>query len=144
VSEERLEEMVGAVEAVLVEIGADAVPVELVLNKIDAVDAVARRRLANRYPGALQVSALTGEGLDALQARIAERFQDRYRLVELLVPYAEGGALSQLYALGPPIERREDRPEGVLIQARLPERELGRFASYLVDEDERVPARSRG
>jgi GTP-binding protein HflX len=36
--DERLEEMVGAVESVLAEIGADALPVEIVLNKIDAVD----------------------------------------------------------------------------------------------------------
>lgn len=132
--EERLQEMVEAVEAVLTEIGADTLPVELVLNKIDAVDALARRRLANRFPGALQVSALTGEGLDALQARIAEHFQDRFRAVELLVPYAQGAALAELYALGPPIDRREDRADGVLIRARLPERELRRFAPYLVAE----------
>ena len=41
---------------------------ELVLNKIDGVDTLRRRRLANRFPGALQVSAPTGEGLDALRA----------------------------------------------------------------------------
>jgi len=134
VPEERLEEMVQAVDAVLAEIGADALPVELVLNKIDAVGALTRRRLANRFPEALQVSALSGEGLDALRTRIAQRFQDRFQLVELLVPYEQGGTLSELYALGPPIERREDRVDGVLIRARLPERELRRFASYLVAE----------
>jgi GTP-binding protein HflX len=141
--EEQLEEMVAAVEAVLSEIGADELPVELVLNKIDAVDAVSRRRLANRFPGALQVSALTGEGLEALRGRIAERFQDRFQAVELLVPYAEGATLAALYALGPPIERREHRPEGVLIRARLPERELRRFAPYLVAEAQAQAATSR-
>ncbi len=134
VPEERLDEMVRAVEAVLADIGADTLPRELVLNKVDRIDALARRRLANRFPDALQVSALTGEGLDALRARIAARFQDRFQAVELLVPHDHGGALSELYALGPPIERREDRADGVLIRARLPERELRRFASYLVAE----------
>ena len=58
--DDRLEEMIGAVDAVLHEIGAD-VPVELVLNKIDQVDPLGRRRLSNRFPGSLQISAATGE-----------------------------------------------------------------------------------
>ena len=105
---------------------------ELVLNKIDAVDSLHRRRLANRFPDSLQVSARTGEGMDALRGRIAQRFEDRYQLVELLVPYEEGGKLAELYALGPPIESREDREDGVLIRARLPERDVKRFARFLV------------
>ena len=92
----------------------------------------ARRRLANRFPDALQVSARTGEGLDELRARVAERFAHRYELVELLVPYGEGGKLAELYALGPPIESRTDREDGVLIRARLPERDVRRFARFLV------------
>jgi GTPase len=132
--EDRLEEQLAAVNAVLEEIGATELPVELVLNKIDAVDSLSRRRLANRFPESLQVSARTGEGLDALRQRIADRFADRYELVELLVPYEEGGKLAELYALGPPIESRTDREDGVLIRARLPERDLRRFAQFLVAE----------
>ena len=85
------------------------------MNKIDAVDALRRRRLANRFPDALQVSALTGEGLDELRTRIAERFAERFEAVRLLVPYDEGGKLAELYALGAPIEQREDTTEGVLV-----------------------------
>ena len=54
------------------------------------------------------MSALTGEGLDELRARIAERFAERFEPVRLLLPYAEGGKLNELYALGAPIEKRED------------------------------------
>src|SRR5438105_13100180 len=50
VSEERLDEMVRAVEDVLNEIGAVELPIQLVLNKIDRVDEIGRRRLANRFP----------------------------------------------------------------------------------------------
>ncbi|MBX5474192.1 MAG: GTPase HflX [Thermoleophilia bacterium] len=132
--EERLLEQVAAVDAVLREIGADKLPLELVLNKVDAVDEIGRRRLANRFPHALQISALTGEGLDALRARIAERFAERFERVRLLLPYDDGARLSELYALGAPIEQREDTPEGVRVLARLPRRDVRRFARYVVAE----------
>ena len=130
--DERLDEQTRAVATVLHEIGANELPLELVLNKVDAVDPLRRRRLANLFPEALQVSALTGEGLDALRERIAERFADRFEAVRLFLPYEDGGKLAELYSLGAPIEEREDQPEGVLVRARLPRRELRRFARYLV------------
>ncbi len=139
--DERLEDMIGAVDAVLVEIGAAELPIELVLNKIDEVDPLRRRRLANRFPGSLEISALTGEGLDELRARVAERFGERLRPVRLLVPYDQGKILAELYELGAPIEERLDTSEGVIVVARLPHREVARFAPYLVSEP---AARARG
>ena len=130
--EPEVDRMHVAVDAVLREIGAADLPIELVVNKIDAVDPLGRRRLANRFPDALQVSALTGEGLDELRARLALRFADRFEPVRLLLPHGEGGKLAELYALGAPIEERSDGPDGVLVTARLPARELRRFAPYLV------------
>jgi GTP-binding protein HflX len=123
-----------AVDDVLHEIGAGDIPIEVVLNKIDRADPLHRRRLANRFPTAPQVSALTGEGMEGLKAEIARRFEDRWERVRMLVPYGEGGKLSELYALGTPIEERQDTPDGVLLIARLPRRELTRFAPYLIAE----------
>ena len=142
VPDDRLDEMRSAVEAVLTEIGADDLPRELVLNKIDAVDPLRRRRLANRFPDSPQVSALTGEGLDDLRSRLADRFGDRFEPVQLLLPYDEGSKLAELYALGAPIEERSDRPDGVLVRARLPRRELNRFAPYLLPDAREAPAQS--
>jgi GTP-binding protein HflX len=130
----RLDEMNAAVQAVLAEIGADELPLRLVLNKIDAVDLLRRRRLASRFPDAPQVSALTGEGLDELRASLAAFFADRFEPVELLLPYEEGGRLAELYALGAPILERIDREDGVYVRAHLPYRELRRFGPYLVVE----------
>ena len=123
-----------AVEQILGEIGASEVAYDVVLNKIDQVDPLGRRRLANRFPGAAQVSSVTGEGLDDLRAELAHRFDDRWERVRMLLPYEEGGKLSELYALGTPIEEREDTAEGVALIARLPRRDLPRFAAFLVAE----------
>jgi GTP-binding protein HflX len=123
------------VSSVLAEIGADDIPVELVLNKVDRLDPLARRRVDHAYPRALLISASTGEGIDALKRRITELFSDRFEDVRLLVPYADGHVLAALYDLGAPIAERHDTPEGVRVRARLPRAEAARFARYLVVGD---------
>ncbi len=48
------------------------------------------------------------------------------------MPYDHGRELAELYALGTPIEEREDTPDGVMVIARLPRRDLPRFAPFLI------------
>ena len=141
--ENDLHATIAAVQAVLAEIGADEVPAEVVLNKVDALDALARRRVAHAFPRAILVSAKTGEGLETLKERVAEIFSDRFEDVRLLVPFSEGRALAALYALGAPISERRDTPEGVRIRARLPRQEVARYARFLVAEEERVGSSAR-
>ena len=133
--EDRLAETIAAVTGVLVAIGADDIPVELVLNKADRLDPLARRRIEHAYPRAQLISAASGEGLEALKTRIAELFSDRFEDVRLLVPYSDGSTLAALYDLGAPIAERRDTPEGVRVRARLPRSEAARFARYLVAEE---------
>jgi len=135
-SDDELDEMLHAVDSVLGDIGAGELPIELVLNKVDAIDPLRRRRLANRFPEALQVSARTGEGMEELRERVAERFGERFEAVRLLIPYDEGARLAELYALGTPVDERADRPEGVFVRARLPRREVRRFAPFLIADSE--------
>jgi GTP-binding protein HflX len=130
--EDRLRETIDAVQSVLLEIGADEVPVELVLNKVDLLDPLSRRRVSHAFPRALQISAETGEGIEQLKERLAELFSDRFEDVRLLVPYEDGRELARLYGLGAPIAERRDTPEGVRVRARLPRSEIPRFAQYLV------------
>jgi GTP-binding protein HflX len=130
--EERVRETITAVESVLAAIGADEIPAVLVLNKVDALDSLARRRVAHAFPRAQIVSATTEEGIEALKSRIAEIFSDRFEDVRLFVPYADGAALAALYDLGAPIAERHDTPDGVSIRARLPHADAARFARYLV------------
>jgi len=143
VSEDQLEGMTKAVESVLAEIGADELPAMIVANKIDLVDPLGRRRLGNRFPGAPQVSAHTGEGLETLRSAIAAHFAERFEAVRLLLPYEEGGKLAELYELGAPIDERVDRPEGVFVRARLGHADLRRFASFLVVEEDEASQGTR-
>jgi GTPase len=133
--EDELAGQLASVRAVLDEIEAEEMPQLLVLNKIDLVDPLGRRRLANRYPDAVAVSARTGEGLEQLKQRVAEFFADRFVDMRLLMPHDRGAALSELYETGAPIIAREDAADGVLVTARLPQRLVSRFEPYRADAD---------
>ena len=130
--EEELLEMTRAVDDVLEEIGVGDQPRILVLNKADRLDDDRRHELAFRHADASLVSAVTGEGLDALRERIADEFERRMQDVELLVPFSEGGTLSELHDLAGDLERTET-PDGVRIQARLPSVIAERFDRYAVN-----------
>jgi GTP-binding protein HflX len=130
--EEELVQMTRAVEDVLEEIGVGDQPRILVLNKADLLDDERRHELAFRHADATLVSAITGEGLDELQERIADEFERTLRDVELLVPFSEGGTLSELHDVAGDLERT-DTPDGVHIQARLPGVVADRFDRYAVN-----------
>ena len=134
VPEEELVAMTRAVDDVLEEIGVGDQPRILVLNKADQLDDERRHELAFRHADASLVSAITGEGLEALQERIADEFERTLRDVELLVPFSEGGTLSELHDVAGELERT-DTPDGVLIQARLPTVVAERFDRYAVNGD---------
>ena len=124
-----LHQMMAAVDDVLDEIGAGERPRLLALNKVDLLDAERRRELSFRLPDAVQVSGATGEGLDELREAIEARFLATLRPMELLVPYEEGGSLSELHDLAGELER-EDTPEGVRIRARVPVAAAQRFERF--------------
>ena len=121
--------MMAAVDDVLDEIGAGDTPRLLALNKVDLLDDERRRALTFRFPDAVQVSGATGEGVDALRDAIEARFLATLRPMELLVPYDQGGSLSELHDLAGELER-EDTPEGVRISARVPVAAAQRFERF--------------
>jgi GTPase len=130
--EEELLSMVRAVEDVLDEIGATEAPRILVLAKADRLDEERRSELGHRHRDALLVSALSGEGLEALKDRIVAEFARRLEAVELLIPYEEGRRLAELHELAGDLER-EETAEGVLVQARLPGSVAARFRPFALN-----------
>jgi len=117
------------VAEVLEMIGSHA-PRLVVFNKIDLVtDAGKRTRLEALYPQAAFVSATTGEGLETLQARLADFFDRALRPVRLLFPYTEGADRNRLRGVASDL-REEHTPDGVIVEARLPAAEAARYARY--------------
>jgi GTP-binding protein HflX len=127
--EEWRRESIAAADSVLEEIGAGDAPRLVAFNKVDLLDAAEAHELAIREPDAVAISAMTGQGLDELRSRIEEAFSDTLQPVELLVPYSKGGTLAELHELAGDLER-EDRPEGVLVRARIPAALAHRFADF--------------
>jgi GTP-binding protein HflX len=148
VPEEEMHQMMAAVDDVLEEIGAGDTPRLLALNKVDLLEdgrsgagtaapsrtAERRRELSFRLPDAVQVSGATGYGLDDLREAIEGRFLATLKPMELLVPYREGGTLSELHELAGELER-EDTAEGVRIRARVPVAAAPRFERFSQNGD---------
>ncbi|MGI8412493.1 MAG: GTPase HflX [Solirubrobacteraceae bacterium] len=130
--EDELQVMTAAVEDVLLEIGAEQAPRVLVLGKADLIDAQRRAELARRHPDAVLVSALTGEGIDALTGRIVAEFAATLQEIELLIPYDEGSRLAELHELAGDLER-EDRADGVRMRIRLPAGTAARYSRFAVN-----------
>ncbi len=128
-SEDELNEMTRAVEEVLHEIDAEEAPRILVLGKADLIDDERRIELGHRHPDAILVSAVTGEGLDALTDRIEQEFARALQSVELLIPYEDGNRLAELHHLAGDL-KREETPEGVRVLARLPATVAARYRSF--------------
>ncbi len=82
------------VEQVLEELGATGQKRIEVINKCDKADP------APAFPGALLISAKTGEGLDDLKRAIAEAIQETYAPVTFRIPFSRYGILSEIHAAG--------------------------------------------
>ena len=124
-------QLVDAFGATLEEIGAGERPRLLVLNKVDALDDERRQELWLQHPDGIQVSALSGEGLEALTGAIEAAFARTFERVELLLPYSEGGRLAELHDVAGDLER-EDTAEGVHVFARVPAATAERFSRFAV------------
>ena len=92
---------VAAVRTVLSEIpGALDVPELIVLNKTDLADAVTLAALRTGLPGAVAVSARTGEGIEELRARIEQMLPHPQVSIDVVVPYCRGDLVSRVHAEG--------------------------------------------
>jgi GTP-binding protein HflX len=107
-----------AVREVLGDIDALDVPELVVVNKADAADPDVVARLLRREPGAVLVSAWTGEGIDALLEVLSDRLPRPDVEVDLLVPYSRGDVVHRLHSHGEVLVE-EHLGEGTRVRARV-------------------------
>ncbi|CAM4337249.1 GTP-binding protein HflX [Mycobacterium basiliense] len=117
---------INAVRQVISEVMADhgadepGAPAELlVVNKVDAAGDLALAKLRHALPGAVFVSARTGDGIGALRRRMAELVAPTDTAVDVMIPYDRGDLAARVHADGR-VRHAEHTPEGTRIQARVP------------------------
>jgi GTP-binding protein HflX len=106
--------------SVLREIGADAVPSRLVLNKLDRVDAAGRAALVARHPDAILLSAHAPEDVSALRDTIIAFFEAAMVDDVLVLPYAKQALIGEVYESARVLSEQYDETGRVLNVRGLP------------------------
>ncbi|MGY1819557.1 GTPase HflX [Geodermatophilus sp. SYSU D00663] len=109
---------IDAVHVVLREIDAAAVPELIVVNKVDAMTEDDVLTLRRALPGAVWVSARTGEGLEQLREVVAARLPHPDVEVEVLVPYDRGDLVARVHRDGEVLSE-EHEAAGTRLTARV-------------------------
>jgi GTP-binding protein HflX len=106
-----------------------------VWNKVDLVAEEDRDSILNRAMrnGAAAISAVTGEGIEALLAQLAARVDEDAAVIAHL-GQDQGEALAWLYRNGR-VASREDTDKGVSVAVKLDRQALGRFERRFPDVD---------
>jgi GTP-binding protein HflX len=126
------------VRGVLNDLGLDPDEPERVveiLNKIDLLPDDLRLSLkeqAARDPGLVALSAVSGEGIESLYARLEERLGRGERVLDLRLPLSDGATLAWLYAHGQVLSR-EDRELEAELRVRLNHADAARLERRLAD-----------
>jgi GTP-binding protein HflX len=91
--------------------------------------AAAVERLVSVHPETVVVSAVTGEGIEALLEEVSRRLEGVTVDVELTIPYERGDLVSSLHDLGEILEEQHS-PEGTRLVVRLQKRHVDRFHEF--------------
>ncbi len=109
---------ISAVRDVFSQIGAANVAELIVINKADVADPLNVSILLAQEPGAVVVSARTGEGIDELFAAIEAELPVPPVLVDVVLPYNRGDLVHRIHAEGE-ISLLEHEAEGTHVVAHV-------------------------
>jgi GTPase len=107
------------VSEVIADHHGDPAPELLVVNKVDAASDLGLAKLRRALPGAVFVSARTGEGIETLRRRVAELAVPTDTAVDVVIPYDRGDLVSRVHADGR-VQLTEHNGNGTRIKARVP------------------------
>ena len=132
------------VERILADLGVDAADGKRVLevwNKVDRLDETARNNLPRAgRDGAgvpVSVSALTGDGIDALLAEVEKRIAGGLEEITVRLSPGEMPVIDWIYRNGQVVARSDDDDGAVTLTARMP-------ASARAELESRIASRNKG
>jgi GTPase len=141
-SHPQAEEQILAVNGVLEEIGAAGKPTLMVLNKVDRFhNRTLLTRYLERFPGAVAVSARTGEGIPELLAELGGMLRPAREFLELHIPHEDSAVVARLHAVAQVVER-DYTGACARFKARIPPHLRREFASYVQEETKPPIARN--
>jgi len=115
----------------LEEIGAGEIPIITILNKIDMLkDPNAALEKMQEFPNTFAISALTGQGLDALMIAISSELYEKYIPIRVFIPYKEGQLFSLFHEHGH-VSFMKHEQDGALLEGMIPSRYYSRYAPFL-------------
>jgi GTP-binding protein HflX len=126
-------EQAASVEATLRGIGATQSPIVVALNKIDRLlDPSVVSESVAEFPNSMAVSARTGQGIEALLARIENVLDANLVRIRVRLPYQQGDLMALMHQQGR-VEWEEHGVDGILIEGRVPARMVATLRPYTVE-----------
>ena len=123
VSHPNVHERMRVVDETLGSLGLGGRDKLLVFNQTDRLrggdGAALRGALAGEFPAAIFVSALRGDGLDALRERLAAAATARWKRIDATLPYAAGALVQRIRQRGA-LRRADYGERGIRIEAEVP------------------------
>jgi len=125
------EQQMQAVREVLQTIGAHDSSSVVVFNKSDMLSADERASLERRYPNAVFVSGLTGEGLVGLISRIGDEAARGSATLTVVLPYTRGDLVALAHERAQILSERH-LDEGTQLVVRVSKELVGSYEPYRV------------
>ena len=120
---------------VLAELGADEKRVVVVLNKTDCLqDSQDLIELREKFPEAVEVSALTGKGLETLKMSFTDLLAHRVRKLTYRIPQSRGDISGLIYREGKVLSTEYDGND-ILLSAVVPRSIEGQLSEFLQVEE---------
>lgn len=119
--------------SVLEELGIRDHPIITVFNKTDRLeDPSVRRKLANRHPEAIFISAHSGEGLQQLRERIERTIEEKHTQLRLLIPHHRHDLVARIHREGG-VRKEHARSDGTYLVGSIPDRLRSATAPFVMD-----------
>ncbi|AQS58673.1 GTPase HflX [Desulforamulus ferrireducens] len=110
------ERHINAVQEVLKQLGAQDKPMIIVFNKIDEV--MDLQSISHTDMPAVNISALSGEGIEELLQMVASMLKQRYTVIKLTIPYHKSNLVSLLHQKGKVVQEKYQE-DGIEVEVEI-------------------------